>query len=111
MMLAGKLNLAQGAVYSEENVNFYATQIQLMQSAEVTAARKPWSARLILKCSPFRWKSASTRPRTSIFDSRPSAPPDYTQAYLNAVMQKYLDFKKGMREDRAKTSSPALPSN
>ena len=26
--------------------------------------------------------------------------PDYTQAYLNALMQKYLDFKKGMKEDR-----------
>src|SRR3982751_1806221 len=35
MMLAGKLNLSQAAVYSEDNVNFYGTQIQLMQSAEV----------------------------------------------------------------------------
>src|SRR3954469_2093288 len=35
MMLAGKLNIAQGAVYSEDSVNFYGTQIQLMQSAEV----------------------------------------------------------------------------
>ena len=34
-MLAGKLNIAQGAVYSEDSVNFYGTQIQLMQSAEV----------------------------------------------------------------------------
>src|ERR687884_673570 len=35
MMLAGKLNISQGAVYSEDNQNFYGTQIQLMQSAEV----------------------------------------------------------------------------
>src|SRR6266849_9105870 len=35
MMLAGKLNIAQGAVYSEDSVNFYGTKIQLMQSAEV----------------------------------------------------------------------------
>ena len=35
MMLAGKLNISQGAVYSEDSVNFYGTQIQLMQSAEV----------------------------------------------------------------------------
>ena len=35
MMLAGKLNMNQGPVYSEDNVNFYGTQIQLMQSAEV----------------------------------------------------------------------------
>src|SRR5256886_1190249 len=35
MMLAGKLNIAQGAVYSEDSVNFFGTQIQLIQSAEV----------------------------------------------------------------------------
>src|SRR5436305_7776820 len=35
MMMAGKLNINQGPVYSEDNVNFYGTQIQLMQSAEV----------------------------------------------------------------------------
>src|SRR5256885_398919 len=34
MMLAGKLNIAQGAVYSEDSVNFYGTQIQLMQRKE-----------------------------------------------------------------------------
>jgi capsular exopolysaccharide synthesis family protein len=41
------------------------------------------------------------RPRTSIFElSAIGSNGDYTQAYLNAGMQKYLDFKKGMREDR-----------
>src|SRR5438132_3665773 len=35
MMLAGKLNVGQTAIYSEEAQNFYGTQIQLMQSAEV----------------------------------------------------------------------------
>src|ERR1700745_44805 len=37
MMVAGKLNLAQNAVYSEDTNNFYGTQIQLMQSEEVRA--------------------------------------------------------------------------
>src|SRR3982074_3316799 len=35
MMVPGKLNLPQGAIYSEESQNFYGTQVQLMQSAEV----------------------------------------------------------------------------
>ncbi len=39
MMVAGKLNLAQNAVYSEDTNNFYGTQIQLMQSDEV----RSWS--------------------------------------------------------------------
>src|SRR5205814_10717647 len=43
------------------------------------------------------------KPRTSIFElSAIGSTPDYTQAFLNAVMQKYLDFKKGMREDQGK---------
>src|SRR5438552_15071530 len=41
------------------------------------------------------------KPRTSIFDlAAVGSAPEYTHAYLNAVMQKYLDFKRGMREDR-----------
>src|SRR3954453_6707122 len=36
MMMAGKLNIAQqGAIYNEDQFNFYGTQIQLMQSSEV----------------------------------------------------------------------------
>ena len=34
--------------------------------------------------------------------------PEYTQAYLNAVMQKYLDFKKGMREDQGHNVTTAI---
>src|SRR3982074_3732895 len=35
MMVAGSLKIQQAAIYSEETQNFYGTQIQLMQSAEV----------------------------------------------------------------------------
>src|SRR5436305_15112332 len=35
LMLAGKLNISDNAVYSEDTVNFYGTQMQLMQSQEV----------------------------------------------------------------------------
>src|SRR5437870_13040588 len=34
MIMAGSLKLAQGAIYSEDQINFYGTQIQLMQSTE-----------------------------------------------------------------------------
>src|SRR6266496_6648250 len=102
MMLAGKLNIAQGAVYSEDSVNFYGTQIQLMQSAEVKR-----SAEALVRSTHPELQPAPVdifviqKPRTSIFDlSAIGSAPDYTQAYLNAVMQKYLDFKRGMREGR-----------
>src|SRR5256714_5925275 len=102
MMLAGKLNIAQGAVYSEDSANFYGTQIQLMQGAEVKH-----SAEALVRSTHPELQPAPVeifvlqKPRTSIFDlSAVGSAPEYTQAYLNAVMQKYLDFKRGMREDR-----------
>ena len=49
------------------------------------------------------------KPRTSIFELHAiGSTPDYTQAYLNAVMQKYLDFKKGMREDQGAYVTTAI---
>src|SRR6266581_9102409 len=102
MMLAGKLNISQGAVYSEDSVNFYGTQIQLMQSAEVrhSAESLVRSAHPELQSVPVEI-TVLQKPRTSIFDlAAVGSAPEYTQAYLNAIMQKYLDFKRGMREDR-----------
>lgn len=102
MILAGKLNIAQGAVYSEDNVNFYGTQIQLMQSAEVKRDAEALVRSTHPELQPVPVEiSVLQRPRTSIFElSAIGSSGDYTQAYLDAVMQKYLDFKKGFREDR-----------
>src|SRR5436305_3648820 len=102
MMMAGKLNINQRPVYSEDNVNFYGTQIQLMQSAEVRrgAAALVRSTNPELQPAPVELTVAQ-RPRTSIFELQAiGSSPDYTQAFLNAAMQKYLDFKKGMRQDQ-----------
>src|SRR5437667_30516 len=105
MMLAGKLNIAQGAVYSEDSVNFYGTQIQLMQSDQVKR-----SAEALVRSTHPEMRSVpveitvTQKPRTSIFDLQATGrSPEYTQAYLNADMQQYLDFKKGMREGQGQT--------
>src|SRR3984893_15897417 len=102
MIVAGSMKIPQGAIYSEDSVNFYGTQIQLMQSAEVrhSAESLVRSAHPELQPVPVEIFVVQ-KPRTSIFDlSAVGSAPEYTQAYLNATMQKYLDFKKGMREDR-----------
>src|SRR5258707_5631706 len=69
MMLAGKLNIAQGAVYSEDSVNFYGTQIQLMQSAEVkhNAQSLVRSAHPELQSAPVE-TTVLQNTRTSILD-------------------------------------------
>jgi succinoglycan biosynthesis transport protein ExoP len=102
MILAGKLNISQGAVYSEDNVNFYGTQIQLMQGMEVKRSAEALVRSTHPEMQPVPVEiTVLQRPRTSIFElSAIGSLGDYTQAYLNALMQKYLDFKKGMREDR-----------
>src|SRR5450432_2096032 len=110
MMVAGKLSIQQGAIYSEEMQNFYGTQIQLMQSAEVRR-----SAEGLLRSTHPRLPpvpvdvSVAQKPRTSIFDLQAiGSSGEYAQAYLNAVMQKYLDFKKGMREDQGHNVTTAI---
>src|SRR5438309_10070706 len=110
MMLAGKMNIAQSAVYSEDNVNFYGTQIQLMQSAEVRRSAEALVRSTHPELQPARVELAVTqRPRTSIFELQAiGSSPDYTQIYLNAVMQRYLDFKKGMREGQTHTFTTGI---
>src|SRR3954470_2203883 len=110
MMLAGKLNISQSAVYSEDSVNFYGTQIQLMQSQEVRRSAEQLVRATHPEMQPVQVEiSVVQKPRTSIFDLVAiGSTPDYTQAYLNAIMQKYLDFKKGMRENQGSTVTTAI---
>jgi polysaccharide biosynthesis transport protein len=110
MILAGKLNISQNAVYSEDSVNFYGTQIQLMQSPEVRRSAEALVRSTHPEMQPVLVEITVTqKPRTSIFDLQAiGSTPDYTQAYLNAVMQKYLDFKKGMRENQGNNVTTAI---
>ena len=110
MMLAGKLNISQGAVYSEDSVNFYGTQIQLMQSQEVRQSAEQLIRATHPEMQPVKVEiTVVQKPRTSMFDLVAlGSTPDYTQAYLNAVMQKYLDLKKSMRENQGSTVTTAI---
>ncbi|MEN3369400.1 MAG: polysaccharide biosynthesis transport protein [Verrucomicrobiota bacterium] len=110
MMLAGKMNISQSAVYSEDSVNFYGTQIQLMQSTEVRRSSEALVRATHPELQPVMVEiTVVQKPRTSIFDlAAVGSTPDYTQAYLNAVMQKYVDFKKGLRESQGSTVTTAI---
>jgi succinoglycan biosynthesis transport protein ExoP len=113
MMLAGKMNISQNAVYSEDSVNFYGTQIQLMQSVEVKRSAEALVRATHPEMQPILVEITVTqKPRTSIFDLIAiGSTPDYTQAYLNALMQKFLDFKKGMRESQGSNVTTAITEN
>jgi capsular exopolysaccharide synthesis family protein len=113
MMLAGKMNISQNAVYSEDSVNFYGTQIQLMQSVEVKRSAEALVRATHPEMQPVLVEiTVAQKPRTSIFDLIAiGSTPEYTQAYLNATMQKFLDFKKGMRESQGSNVTTAITEN
>ncbi|MEY2564277.1 MAG: polysaccharide biosynthesis transport protein [Verrucomicrobiota bacterium] len=113
MMLAGKMNISQNAVYSEDNVNFYGTQIQLMQSMEVKRSAEALVRSTHPEMQPVLVDiTVAQKPRTSIFDLIAiGSTPEYTQAYLNATMQKFLDFKKSMRENQGSNLTTAITEN
>src|SRR5437588_11362789 len=84
MMLAGKMNIAQSAVYSEDSVNFYGTQSQLMQSAEVRRSAEALVRSTHPEMQPVQVEITVTqKPRTSILDLIGiESTPDDTHAYL-----------------------------
>jgi polysaccharide biosynthesis transport protein len=109
-IVAGKLNVSQNAIYSEDTSNFYGTQIQLMQSEEVKRSAEALvrSIHPEMEAAPVEITVAQ-KSHTSIFELQAiGANPEYTQAYLNALMQKYLDFKKGMREGQGHNVTTAI---
>lgn len=110
MMVAGKLNLSQNAVFSEDTDNFYGTQIQLMLSDQVRTGAEALVRATHPDLQPTKITLTVTqRPRTSIFELEAiGSSPRYTQAYLDAVMQKYLDVKRGMRENEGSHLSTAI---
>ncbi len=110
MMVAGKLNLGQSTTYSEDSSNFYGTQIQLMQSDETRQGAEALVRATHPELAPVKIRlSVSQRPRTSIFELEAIGDsPEYTQAYLNTLMQKYLDVKKSMRADQGSHMTTAI---
>jgi capsular exopolysaccharide synthesis family protein len=110
IMVAGKVSLPDGAIYSEELSNFFGTQIELMKSEAVRTRAlsrleaqhpelKPVDAKLVV----------GQQPNASIFGlSVTSDEPAYSQAYLDATMQAYMDIKREMRSDTSESTLSAL---
>ena len=134
MWLAGKLDLSEGHLYTEELVNFLGTQADLMRSREVEekalekvrsqdtngpalkpvqgpldVLRRTFASASTLKkldeSFPFKLKVAESSKSSLLELHARGAEPKSTQLFLNALMAEYLNFKK---ESREKTSNRAL---
>ena len=107
MMVSGRIAMPEGSAYNEEASNFYGTQIELMQSAQVRerAAARVENLRPELQASAVGL-SVSQQLGTSFFMLKAVGDKaDYTQAYLDACMDEYIRFR---RELQSVTSDTAL---
>jgi len=110
MMVKIKVSLPEGSVYSEEFSNFFGTQMELMRCGEVQSrARVRLAAmRPDLVYVPVGVVTFLT-PRTSIFVlSASGSEPAYTQAYLDACMDEYINLKKEMRSQTSECTLAAI---
>jgi len=110
MALTGRLNIQENSVYSEELVGFFNTQLYLMQSGQVQERAAQRVQTLHPELMPENAGQVSFKaemiPSTTIFRLEAEArDPKYAQAYLDAVMQEYLDFR---RNQRATTTDDTL---
>ncbi|MBV8417103.1 MAG: polysaccharide biosynthesis tyrosine autokinase [Verrucomicrobia bacterium] len=110
MMVSGRINLQEGAVFSEELANFFGTQMELMKSSEVRNRAMQHLAATEPQLQPISVTlSVSQLPQTSIFVlSTTGSEPDYARKLLDAVMAEYIATKKEMRSAKSENTQTAI---
>ena len=110
LMVAGQIRISEGAAYTEELMNFFGTQIELMQSGEVRrrAHARVQALKPELPQEPVQLEVGQL-PKASIFIMRTTGKsPAYTQAYLDACMDEYIAIKKEMRSQKSESTTAAI---
>ncbi|MGD0744373.1 MAG: polysaccharide biosynthesis tyrosine autokinase [Verrucomicrobiota bacterium] len=110
MIVGIKLNIQQGALYTEELGNFLGTQAALMQGTEVVNRARDRVASQNPSLTPQSISmNVSVLPKTTIFVLRATGQnPKYTQAFLQACMEEYINLKKQMVEHTSSTTIAGL---
>ena len=99
MWVSGKLHLPEGSLYSEELQFFFGTQIELFQSEKIQLRALSRVQGLQPDLAPSAVAvNISQQPKSAVFLLRATGTdPVYTQAYLEALMEEYLNYKKEVR--------------
>lgn len=109
MMISGRFALPDN-VYREELSNFFGTQISLMRSSRVQQQARERVAMLHPEI-PQSWVNLTVnqRPQASIFQLRAEGgEPEFTQAFLDAVMEEYQNFRQEMRSETTESTLLAV---
>jgi succinoglycan biosynthesis transport protein ExoP len=102
-----KLQLPEGASFTEDLQNYFGTQMELLQNAGMerrVIARLQAANNNAIPIGedgkPLKVKiSTSQTPKSTIFTIMAvSSNPAYTQAYLDALLNEYLEYKKNVRK-------------
>ena len=110
MIVNVRLNIQQSSLYTEELGNFIGTQAALMQGGEVLDHARDRVAGQNLGLTPQPvLLNVSVLPKTTIFLLRATGQnPKYTQAFLQACMEEYINLKKELAEHTSSTTIAAL---
>lgn len=110
MMVAPQVRLPDKPVYLEETTNFIGTQMELMQSGQVRANAAARVAALHPELKPVAVNlQVSQSPQTSIFVLRASGgESEYTRAYLDAVLEEFIEYKKSIQEETSEATLGAI---
>src|SRR5712671_201157 len=109
MIVNVRLSIPNANAYSEELNNFFGTQVALMQSDSVVnrVLLRLQTQKPDLQPAPVTVQ-VNISPKTSIFNLLAvGTEPHYTQAYLEATMEEYINLKKellGNASDSTKSS-------
>ncbi|CAA6692965.1 MULTISPECIES: polysaccharide biosynthesis tyrosine autokinase [unclassified Lentimonas] len=123
MIVSGRIDLPENDVYAEERDNFFGTQIELMLSEQVQvraverirlsnpeldAALRETEAYQVNGLNSLDIEAYVKRD-TSIFVLRAYTPhAEYTQAYLDAVMEEYINRRVEMRSKTSERTYDAI---
>ncbi len=110
IIVSGQVALPDGAIYKEESMNFFGTQVELMLSPEVNrrATARVRSLRPDLTPVPVNI-SVQQLPLTSIFVlNAMGSQPDYLKAFLNAVIEEYIAVRRQMFAEKSQTTQTAI---
>ncbi|MGA3172622.1 MAG: polysaccharide biosynthesis tyrosine autokinase [Chthoniobacteraceae bacterium] len=101
MVMAGRINVPNGATYTEELTDFLGTQAEIMQSNEVRnrAFQRVSTTDPQLVPLPVN-VTVGHEPNTTIFDlSAVGSDGAYTQKFLDAMMTEYTAMKREMHSE------------
>lgn len=98
IVVSGRINLADSNTYLEELNNFIGTQIEIIRSDSLAARAR----QQMLSTHPMLNGSVSIEPSwlrsTAIFMVKATgSDPSYTEAYLNALLQQYIESRSDRR--------------